>query len=116
MTGKQIAALKPNVASEIKPWAWWTFDDKAAKDRTGRFKMTNLYGRAKVEDGKLVLNGKLAWLSTAKAVDIDDSFHYSPDKDRWVTRSPFIIKASTTCFIWSGAWGRPPGSILFPRI
>ena len=54
---EQIAALKPNVASAIKPWAWWTFDDKDAKDRTGRFEITRITGGARVEDGKLVLDG-----------------------------------------------------------
>ena len=57
LSAEQIAALKPNVASEIKPWAWWTFDDKDAKDRTGRFESTAITGGAKVEDGKLVLDG-----------------------------------------------------------
>ncbi len=57
LSAAQIAALKPNVASEIKPWAWWTFDDKDEKDRTGRFEITELTGGAKVEDGKLVLDG-----------------------------------------------------------
>ena len=57
LTAAQIAALQPNVASELKPWAWWSFDDKEAKDRTGRFVSTELVGGAKVEDGKLVLDG-----------------------------------------------------------
>jgi len=75
LTAEQIAALEPNVASEIKPWAWWTFDDKAAKERTGRFGTTYLYGGAKAQDGKLVLDGKRAWLSTAKEVDVEDSVY-----------------------------------------
>jgi len=49
--------MKPNVASELKPWAWWSFDDQDAKDRTGRFPITQITGGAKVEDGKLVLDG-----------------------------------------------------------
>jgi sucrose-6-phosphate hydrolase SacC (GH32 family) len=57
LSAGQIAALKPNVASEIKPWAWWTFDDKDAKDRMGRFEITEITGGAKVEDGRLVLDG-----------------------------------------------------------
>jgi len=57
LSAEQIAALKPNVASAIQPWAWWTFDDQAATDRTGRFLITELVGGAKVEDGKLVLDG-----------------------------------------------------------
>jgi hypothetical protein len=37
LSAAQIAALKPNVVSELNPWAWWSFDDKEAKERTGRF-------------------------------------------------------------------------------
>ena len=57
LSAEQIAALKPNLESDIKPWAWWTFDDKEAKDRTGRFEITEITGGAKVQDGKLVLDG-----------------------------------------------------------
>ena len=57
LSAEQLAALKPNVASEPKPWAWWSFDDAEAKDKTGRFLITQLIGGAKVEDGKLVLDG-----------------------------------------------------------
>jgi sucrose-6-phosphate hydrolase SacC (GH32 family) len=57
LTKEQIAALKPNVASELKPWAWWSFDDPAAKDRSGRFLITQLTGGAKVVDGNLLLDG-----------------------------------------------------------
>ena len=57
LSADEIAALKPNAESEIKPWAWWTFDDKEAKDRIGRFEITEITGGARVEDGKLVLDG-----------------------------------------------------------
>ncbi len=57
LSAEQIAGLKPNIESELKPWAWWSFDDKEAKDRAGRFVITELVGGAKVEDGKLVLDG-----------------------------------------------------------
>ena len=60
LTAEQIAALKPNVASEIKPWAWLTFGDNQAKDRTGRFTEVKLVDGATVADGKLVLDGKNA--------------------------------------------------------
>ena len=53
----QLKALKPKVASEIKPWAWWTFDGPEAKDCTGRFVTTELAGGAKVAEGKLALDG-----------------------------------------------------------
>ncbi len=57
LSAEQIAALKPNVASEPSPWAWWSFDEPEAKDRIGRFKITQLTGGAKVENGKLLLDG-----------------------------------------------------------
>lgn len=58
LSAEQISALKPNMASEIKPWAWWTFDGKEAVDRTGQFLITQIMGGAEVADGKLVLDGK----------------------------------------------------------
>lgn len=60
LTAGQIAALRPNEPSEPKPWAWWTFDDAACADRTGRYAAARLSGGAKVEDGRLVLDGKQA--------------------------------------------------------
>jgi len=67
LTAGQIGALKPNEASDIKPWAWWTFDDKEAKDRSGRFKVVKLSGGATVAGGKLVLDGKTgSMLATLK--------------------------------------------------
>ena len=57
LSAGQLAALKPNVASDLQPWAWWTFDNKEAKDRTGRFLISELTGGAKIEDGKLMLDG-----------------------------------------------------------
>lgn len=58
LTVDQIAALKPDEASDLKPWAWWTFDDKEARDRTDRFKITEFMDGARVVDGKLLLDGK----------------------------------------------------------
>ncbi len=58
LSAEQIAALKPNESSDPKPWAWWSFDDKEARDRTGRFPVTQLDGGATVEGGRLVLDGK----------------------------------------------------------
>jgi sucrose-6-phosphate hydrolase SacC (GH32 family) len=58
LTSGQIAALRPNVEGEIKPWAWWSFDDAAAQDKTGRFGQTRLFGGAEVENGRLMLDGE----------------------------------------------------------
>lgn len=58
LSAEQIAALKPNESSDLKPVAWWTFDDDKATDRAGRFKAVKLEGGAKVEAGRLLLDGK----------------------------------------------------------
>lgn len=57
LSAEQIAALRPNAPSAVKPWAWWTFDDAEAKDRSGRFIVSDLSAGAKIVDGKLVLDG-----------------------------------------------------------
>ena len=62
LSAEQIAALKPNVVSDVAPWAWWTFDDEQAEERTGRFLITQLTGGAKVVDGQLVLDGQTGTL------------------------------------------------------
>jgi sucrose-6-phosphate hydrolase SacC (GH32 family) len=55
LTPEQIKALKPNKASDIKPYAWWDFEGKKIVDRTGRYEHSKLSGGAKLADGKLVL-------------------------------------------------------------
>ena len=64
LTVEQLLRLRPNEPSKPKPWAWWTFEDAEAKDRTRRFKFTRLIGTAKVEDGHLILDGKGSLLAT----------------------------------------------------
>ena len=58
LTAEQIASLRPNVEGEIKPWAWWSFDDAEAEDKMGRFAHTRIFGGAKVENGRLMLDGE----------------------------------------------------------
>ncbi|MFO0925853.1 MAG: LamG-like jellyroll fold domain-containing protein [Gemmataceae bacterium] len=66
LSGEQIAALKPKVQGAFQPWAWWTFDDAFAMDRTGRLPHTRLTGGAVVRGGRLVLNGKGATFTAAR--------------------------------------------------
>ena len=66
LSADRIAALKPNEPSEPKPWAWWTFDDKAAEDRMGWFNAVTLADGAAVKDGKLVLDGKTGTMFAAR--------------------------------------------------
>ena len=66
LSAEQIAALKPNEPSDPKPWAWWTFDEKEPKDRTGQFAAGKLIGGAKVEGGNLVLDGRTGVMLAAR--------------------------------------------------
>lgn len=65
LTAEQLAALKPDTAGGPAPWAWWTFDDAAAREKTGRFPQVILQGGAKVDGGRLVLAGRGAGLFAA---------------------------------------------------
>ncbi|MEI8288226.1 MAG: GH32 C-terminal domain-containing protein [Verrucomicrobiota bacterium] len=57
LTVTEIQSLRPNVASEIKPLAWWDFEGDTVKDRAGHFMHHTLVGGAKLKDGRLVLDG-----------------------------------------------------------
>jgi len=65
LTAQEIAALRPDTNGGPAPWAWWSFDEKTARERTGRFPQVRLQGGAKVEEGRLILNGQGAALFAA---------------------------------------------------
>jgi len=58
LTAQEIQSLKPNVASDISPLAWWDFEGQTVKDRAGRFSHHALLQGATIKDGKLLLDGK----------------------------------------------------------
>ena len=58
LTETEIKDLKPNVKSSLKPWAWWTFNQTDGKEQTGRFPISKVLGGAKIENGKLILDGR----------------------------------------------------------
>lgn len=62
LSAEQIAALKPNKPSEPQPLAWWTFEEGSVRDKMGLFPETLLMGNARVDDGKLVLDGRESYL------------------------------------------------------
>ena len=66
LSKEQISGLQPDREGPVKPWAWWTFDDSKASERTGRFPEVRLAGGARVEGGRLLLNGETAALFAAE--------------------------------------------------
>ncbi len=57
-----IAALEPNKVSTPPPLGMWTFEDGTALDVMGTYKKSVMYGAARIENGKLYLDGKTAFV------------------------------------------------------
>jgi beta-fructofuranosidase len=73
LSAEQLAALVPNRISDVKPWAWWSFEDASTKELTGRFPHVRLSAGAKVEGGRLVLDGKTGGLYAAREAKVADA-------------------------------------------
>jgi hypothetical protein len=67
LSAEQIAALKPNQSSAVKPLAWWDFEDGRLTDNMGLFPATTLFGDARIADGKLHLDKPGAYLLASRA-------------------------------------------------
>ncbi|XZE51576.1 LamG-like jellyroll fold domain-containing protein [Planctomycetaceae bacterium SH139] len=57
LTADQLELLEPNVASDLNPLAWWDFENGKVEDKAGRFSQAVLRDGAKVEAGRLILEG-----------------------------------------------------------
>ena len=58
LTAEQIAKLRPNKLSDIKPIGWWPFEKCSIADQMGTFGEAYLAGGAKIKKGKLLLQGE----------------------------------------------------------
>jgi beta-fructofuranosidase len=70
LTADEIKALQPNQPSQIKPYAWWTFEKGKETDLAGRFPVNCLSGGARIENGRLVLPSEGATLIAATALPL----------------------------------------------
>jgi len=61
-----IAALRPNRPSRPAPLAWWDFEEGRACDRMKLFRSSTLVGEARIENGRLHLDGKGAYLAASR--------------------------------------------------
>ena len=68
LTAQQIGQLSPNQPSEPKPIAWWNFENGKPEDVLGAFPAGKLVGKARIESGKLVLDGVDSYLVTPPTV------------------------------------------------
>ncbi len=62
LTQEEIAQLRPGESSSPEPLAWWSFRDGRASDRMGRFSETLLAGSARIDAGRLILDGGESYL------------------------------------------------------
>jgi hypothetical protein len=62
LEAKDLAALRPGQASVPKPIGLWTFENGNASDEMKNFPASRLCGGARIEQGKLHLDGRDAYL------------------------------------------------------
>lgn len=114
LTGGQLASLKPDEISDPKPAAWWTFDN-GVRDRMGFFPDGKLVGAARIENGRLVLDGRdssfIAPASAAPATPpppYDSPIHYRPAVGALADTIPFFYKGQYHVFyLHAGEAGTP---------
>jgi hypothetical protein len=70
----QLASLQPGRQSDPRPVAWWRFEGGSADDVMGRFSVNRLMGSARIERGRLILDGDgFLWAARdAGAIASDD--------------------------------------------
>jgi len=62
---EQIAKIQPHQASDPEPLAWWSFQEGRLTDRMGAFPEALLIGGARLDSGKLFLDGEESYLVAA---------------------------------------------------
>jgi hypothetical protein len=67
LTAEQIVSLQPDLPSELRPWAWWTFESSEAEDVMRTFPASQLFGNARVRGGRLILDGPDSYAVFRKA-------------------------------------------------
>ncbi len=55
LSAAELNSLKANQRSDIKPYAWWNFENNEVRDLTGTFKYSKIVGDTEIHDGKLKL-------------------------------------------------------------
>lgn len=122
LTAEQLAALKPNEASEPPPLAWWSFEGDKIEDAMKTFPASRLEGSARVVHGRLILDGS-GYLRAAKdakrlAGGVDD-FDSTPQALFYKARSKrtgnmwdtWLYRHGGTNYLYTLAISRGQGSL-----
>ena len=78
LDGPAIAALAPGKPSTPAPLGAWTFDDGTTRDSAGRFPPGVLCGAARIAGGKLLLDGKDAYMVVEPPAPEVQTMFYRP--------------------------------------
>ncbi len=85
LTAEQIGDLRANQLSEPEPVAWWNFESGKAEDVLGAFPPGKLIGKARIDAGKLMLDGVDSYLVTPPTVSAKPQAVTSPDVAKALT-------------------------------
>lgn len=98
LTDREIRSLRPNQPADLEPLAWWDFEGDAVKDRAGHFTHHAVAGGAKLQGGRLVLDGTGYLLAARSEADVKQAMRkipppaptgpYVPDLPRWPDSPP----------------------------
>lgn len=106
LSQEQIAALVPNVESDIPPLGLWTFEDGSTRDAMGNFPAGELFGGARVTGGALRLDGRNDFMATPTSIDFTDGLRFAPQGTIFGDAIPFYWDGVYHVFyLRAPAWG-----------
>ncbi|NLI01043.1 MAG: hypothetical protein GX446_16295 [Chthonomonadales bacterium] len=105
---EQVRSLTLPRASDPRPLARWTFDGGRCRDIVGTFPDGQLHGGARIRNGRLVLNGKDAYMSTPASMQWRNAWHYRPSTGNFADPIPFFWKGEYHVFYLQGDVGPVP--------
>lgn len=110
LTEAEIAMLKPDTPSEPAPLACWTFEDGTAKDAMGVFAEGALLGGARIEGGRLLLDGANAYMRTPDSIGMGGAspLHFRPVAGVMADTIPFFWNGEYHIFYLRGSIGKVP--------
>jgi arylsulfatase A-like enzyme/sucrose-6-phosphate hydrolase SacC (GH32 family) len=68
LSAEELEQLRPDVPGGPEPSAWYDFENGSLRDRSGTYPDAKLFGKARIEDGALVLDGQGDYLKASGTV------------------------------------------------
>jgi len=115
LSDEELQALRPGVESPARPLGWWTFDDGQARDLMGNFPNGVLYGGAYIQNGRLYLDGKEAFMMTPSGISYRSPVHFRPKEGVFADPIPFYWDGQYHIFYLQGDVGPVPWQHIVSR-